>query len=224
MVPLESSPEVFTKFARQLGLSNEVEFHDIYSLTETELLGLLPRPIKALILLFPLNDYFESLRFDSNIDNDASVIWFKQTVRNTCGMYAIFHSLANNQEILNENSKLKKFLLENKRDNGRYEDESTVKFVCSVSEIYNSNSKLGQTEPPDAESIVDLHFVTFVENEGKIYELDGRRNGPHLLGKMCNGDLVDQILVRERVQWYMENAEEKKMNQFSLIGLGPSLE
>lgn len=52
VIPLESNPEVFTQFAHNLGLDESHEFVDIYSLTDPDLLGFVPRPVKALILLF----------------------------------------------------------------------------------------------------------------------------------------------------------------------------
>ena len=39
-------------------------------------------------------------------------------------------------------------------------------------------------QAPDLEDSVDYHFIAFVEKEGKIYELDGRKPGPMDCGKV----------------------------------------
>ena len=39
-------------------------------------------------------------------------------------------------------------------------------------------------QAPNLEDSVDYHFIAFVEREGKIYELDGRKPGPVDCGKI----------------------------------------
>ncbi|CEP61286.1 ubiquitin-specific protease YUH1 LALA0_S02e10968g [Lachancea lanzarotensis] len=233
VVPLESNPEIFTSFAHSLGLSSNYAFHDIYSLTDPDLMAFLPRPMKAIILLFPLNSFFEAAKDDSGDQTavldprDSTIkqnpVWLKQTVRNACGLYALLHSLSNNPEVLEKDSKLEHFLTHNKRADNRYADEETDAFIVSISEMYNENSSLGQTEAPSAEDEVDLHFITFIEFQGHLYEMDGRRpNGAKLIGRASSGDLLEDPLVKKSAQWYMDNADESSKMQFSLLGLAPN--
>ena len=229
VIPLESNPDIFTKFAHSLGLSPEFAFHDIFSLTEPDLLAFLPRPMNAIILLFPINNFFDTAKDSDTLELPESVappvIWFKQTVRNACGLYALLHSLSNNRNLLTKHSILDKFLEANKRENGLYNDNATDDFIVSINELYNENSTQGQTEAPDASAEVDLHFITFIEHKGKIYELDGRRqDGSHVLGtsSSSSGDLLDEDLIKDRVSWYMNNADESIKLNFSLLGLAPA--
>ncbi|AET41010.1 ubiquitin-specific protease YUH1 Ecym_7162 [Eremothecium cymbalariae DBVPG len=229
VIPLESSPEIFTNFAHELGLKRQMAFDDIYSLTEPDLMAFLPRPMKSIILLFPVNEFFDATKKkegendDEPIDSpDGPVIWFKQIISNACGLYALLHSLANNPDCLTEGSVLKEFLSLNKREDGKYNDEPTADFMLSISELYHKNSKQGQTEAPLPEATVDLHFITFIAHGGKIFELDGSRNSAHCLGPARGEDLLDEDLVKGRVQWYMDHADEKMKHQFSLMGMGPS--
>ena len=61
-VPLESNPEVLTTFASALGLNTQVmTFHDVYGLDD-ELLAMIPTPVKAVIMLFPITDKTEAAR------------------------------------------------------------------------------------------------------------------------------------------------------------------
>lgn len=229
VVPLESNPEIFTEFAHDLGLNKSYAFVDIYSLTDPDLLGFVPRPVKALILLFPVNEFFESAKNQSSetvhqgaLNGGDRPIWFKQTVRNACGLYGLLHSLTNNRDLLDPSSKLQKFIDLNPKKNGQYDDSIADEFVVSLSQQHSDKFQQGQTQAPEATEDVDLHFITFVEHHGSIYELDGRRpGGAKLLGNVegQESDLVSQHQVVERVQWYMNNADEQSKLNFSLLGL-----
>lgn len=228
VVPLESNPEVFTSFAHNLGLDETHEFADIYSLTDPDLLAFVPRPVKALILLFPLNEVFEaekglktSEKSESIPGDQSQLIWFKQTIRNACGLYGLLHSLASNKELLKSDSVLLKFLESNPRNSGQYADDIADDFVVSISEQNEKSFQQGQTQAPE-DGEVDFHFITFVSHNGKVYELDGRRpEGAKLLGDVLDkeSDLVAQKAVVDRVQWYMDNADEESKLNFSLLGL-----
>lgn len=229
VVPLESNPEVFTDFAHDLGLKESYGFVDVYSLTDPDVLGFVPRPVKALILLFPINEASEADKNSVADDTEPlpssdgeQPIWFKQTIRNACGLYGILHSLTNNYEMLESDSKLKQFLESNPRGNGQYADSTTDDFLVSLSEQHTDKFQQGQTVAPPASEDVNLHFITFVERNGKIYELDGRRpHGAKCLGSTADGksDLVGNGVVTDRVQWYMDNADEKNKLNLSLLGL-----
>ncbi|AAS54177.1 AGL314Cp [Eremothecium gossypii ATCC 10895] len=222
VTPLESSPEVFTDFAHALGLQSDMAFHDIYSLTDPDMLAFLSRPMKSVILLFPLNAFFRELICPEYHGGDKSPIWFKQTIRNACGMYALLHSLANNRELVMQDSPLDRFLAQNPSADGRYDDQNTVDFLVANGELYQRSSLQGQTEAPDPEEEVELHFITFLVSGGQVFELDGRGKGPYLLGAASDGDVLEQPLVKDRIQWFMDNADDEAKNQFSLLGLGPS--
>lgn len=102
-IPLESSPEIFTELIHKIGVSTEVQFHDVLSLEDPDLLALLPRPVYALVLVFPTSDEYEShvLESDKNVSeyslsgDQESVVWYKQTINNACGLYGILHSISN---------------------------------------------------------------------------------------------------------------------------------
>lgn len=237
VVPLESNPDIFTEFAHDLGLNENYSFIDVYSLTDRDLLGFVPRPVKALILLFPLNAFFEDSKNKTpankgdSEDNRGEAttndqpVWFKQTIRNACGLYGLLHSLCNNADLLSKQSKLLEFLKAEPREDNKYCDSLTDDFVVKLSEKHSDKFSLGQTVAPAAVDDVNLHFITFVRKEGEVYELDGRRaDGAHLISSRTDPatDLIGQQSVIDRVQWYMENADEDSKLNFSLLGLAPS--
>lgn len=104
-VPLESSPEIFTELAHKLGLSASLEFQDVLSLDNTDLLGLLPRPAYGLILVFPTTEAYEKrvryedgqLESSQGSEQSGDVVFFKQTINNACGLYAILHATCNGE-------------------------------------------------------------------------------------------------------------------------------
>lgn len=231
VVPLESNPDVFTSFAHDLGLDESYSFVDIYSLSDPDLVAFVPRPVKALILLFPLNSFFETAKNDKTIANEELTakedqpIWFKQTIRNACGLYGLLNSLGNNKELLNKDSKLLEFLEAHPKFDGQYSDTAADDFVVYLSELNSDKFQQGQTEAPEAEQEVNLHFITFIQHNGLIYELDGRRpQGARLLSTIDEpgSDVMGQKSVADRLKWYMDNADEQSKLNFSLIGLAPS--
>ncbi len=103
-IPLEANPDLLTGLLHKLGVSKDLAVHDVYSLTETDLLVLIPRPAHALLLVFPVSAEYESQRLaaDSLADEYAGkgagepVVWWRQTIRNACGMMGLLHAVANN--------------------------------------------------------------------------------------------------------------------------------
>ncbi len=102
-LPLESNPTLFTQLIHQLGFSSSFAFHDVLSVDDPDLLALIPRPVLALILVFPTSVWYEEQKEreeGSQDDYDASgdgeeVVWFRQTINNACGLYGILHAVTN---------------------------------------------------------------------------------------------------------------------------------
>lgn len=102
-IPLESDPEIFTELAHSLGLSEDWSFHDVLSLEDPDLLTMVPRPVHALVLVFPTSEAYETRKVEEEAtrdDYDANsidepVIWFRQTINNACGLYGLLHAVCN---------------------------------------------------------------------------------------------------------------------------------
>lgn len=63
-VPLEANPEVLNTFAGKIGVDLEslgLSFQDVYGLDD-ELLMIVPQPVLAVILLYPLTEELEKQR------------------------------------------------------------------------------------------------------------------------------------------------------------------
>ncbi|KAJ8444350.1 hypothetical protein Cgig2_019908 [Carnegiea gigantea] len=113
-LPLEANPDVMNQFLWGLGLSEEeVECNDVYGL-DPELLAMVPKPVLAVLFLYPLTAQSEAERVkEDSVEREYSdkVYFMKQTVGNACGTIGLLHAVANvRSEIkLREDSFLDRF-------------------------------------------------------------------------------------------------------------------
>lgn len=226
-----------THLVRQLGLSPNLAFHDVYSLTEPSLLSFLPRPALALLLVFPVTPTYEKFRQQEDssrgeyggFGEGEEVVWFKQTIRNACGLIGLLHAVCNGgaRQQIQDGSDLQKLL----------HDAIPLKPLERAELLYESHAlesahakaaKQGDSAAPDAEAKVDLHFVAFVKSEdGELWELDGRRKGPLKRGKLGpEDDVLSERGQELGVQAFLRREEAAGGGElrFSVVMLGPSLE
>ena len=102
-IPLESNPEVFTELVHKLGVSESLCYQDVFSLDDPDLLAFIPRPAYALVLVFPTTEAYEARceqeeartgPYEGNGESEP-VVWYKQTIYNACGLYALLHGISN---------------------------------------------------------------------------------------------------------------------------------
>lgn len=93
-VPLESNPDVLTRFGHALGLPSSLSFTDVWGL---DLLDIVPAPRHAVLLLFPLTPRINERSATLEVDADDTDIPFfcKQTISNACGTIALLHAALN---------------------------------------------------------------------------------------------------------------------------------
>ncbi|KAK9120924.1 hypothetical protein Syun_018541 [Stephania yunnanensis] len=114
-LPLEANPEIMNQFLWGLGLPpDEAEFGDVYGLDE-ELLAMVPKPVLAVLFLFPLTNKVEAERMseEDNVKKEPSnkVYFLRQTVGNACGTIGLLHAIGNVTSVirLSEDSYLDRF-------------------------------------------------------------------------------------------------------------------
>merc|ERR1712029_701460 len=162
-LPIESNPTVMNQFLHNLGMPKSWAMTDVYGLDEP-LLAMLPQPVVALMLLFPINEkyeeYLKTLKFEKVPD---SVYYMKQTISNACGTVAMIHSVANTMEQVNlDNGHLKDFL-ESTREKSPQERATELEGNAKICEVHDNIAREGQTAAPSLEDNVDYHFIAFVE-------------------------------------------------------------
>ncbi|KAL1868754.1 hypothetical protein VTK73DRAFT_3506 [Phialemonium thermophilum] len=199
-IPLEANPELMTKLLRRLGLSPALQVHDVYSLEDPDMLAFVPRPALALLLVFPVSAVYESHRLAedattpeySGRGEGEPVIWFRQTIRNACGLMGLLHAVSNGpaRGFIEPDSELDK-LLKAAIPLGPEERARLLERSQSLAAAHAEVASVGDTPAPDAGADVDLHYVCFVKDgTGTLWELDGRRKGPIARGKLGAGEDV----------------------------------
>lgn len=226
-LPLESNPDVITEFASKIGLNvSECGFYDIYGLDD-ELLMMVPQPVLAVLLLFPITKESEEAAKKADAEGAASqgpvppsLYYMKQTISNACGTIAMLHSLGNNRDKLpiDSESFLDKFFSSTAtmtpEERGTFL-EAPPEGAPDIEEAHKESAEKGDTEAPDLDAVVDLHFVCFVEKDGNLYELDGRRVGPVNHGP-CNAETLLQDTAKVVKKQFIEGSTSIQFNLMAL--------
>lgn len=207
-VPLESNPEVMTKYSRSLGASVG-QWMDVFALDDDSL-GTIPQPVKAVILLFPISEGYDQYcrEQDEEIKKMGQEVpkglyYMKQFIPNACGTVGIIHALGNNMEELKleEGSMLKKFL-EKTQEMDAHARGSELEKSDQIATVHEEIASEGQTAAPPREDNLVTHFVTFVHKDGHLYELDGRRESPINHGPTTAENLLKDasVVCKSRIE------------------------
>ncbi|KAE8146315.1 hypothetical protein BDV25DRAFT_162725 [Aspergillus avenaceus] len=233
-VPLENNPEVMSHLVHQLGLPPTLGFTDVFSIDEPDLLAFVPRPAHALLLVFPVSPSYENSRIneDSTLSEytgsgpSEPVMWFKQTIRNACGLIGLLHSVSNGEaraQVL-PGSDLDA-LLRDAEPLGPVQRADLLYESKALESAHADAAKLGDTTAPEAEDAVDLHFVAFVKGvDGRLWELDGRRKGPLERGVLREDeDALSERALELGVRRFLKTEADggNPDLRFSLVSLGP---
>ncbi|KAF3936074.1 hypothetical protein ABW20_dc0105112 [Dactylellina cionopaga] len=214
-IPLESNPDTFNSLARKLGLSDKLSFVDVFSLVEPDLLAFIPRPVHALILIFPTSDDPAKQDHDAYTNatttHEGPVLFIKQTIKNACGLMALLHSVLNGnvaKKHIVPGSNLATLLEEARPLDPLKRAELLIKSP-SLAAAHKEAAEAGETEAPDAHAEVDYHYIAFVpgQNEGDkgVYEMDGSRMGYRQIAETDGGeDLLASDAVRLSVHEIMQ--------------------
>jgi len=239
-VPLESDPVILTQYTQRLGLSPSLAFHDVYSISDPDLLSFVPRPAHALVLCFPVTDVYENYREEQDKGKeldmgehpvDGDVVWFRQTIGNACGTMGVIHSVFNGEvpSHLEPNTPLSDILQKAKTLN----PQQRTKLLENSDELdaaHTSFAQQGQTKAPGLDDFVENHYVALVKHvnpktkKTMLYELDGCRKGPVERAELPAGEDLLGPTALKIVDEFMNREMESGKSGFSLCALAPSLE
>ncbi|KAL1834769.1 hypothetical protein ACET3Z_004420 [Daucus carota] len=178
-LPLEANPDVMNQFLWGLGVrENELGCYDVYGLDE-ELLEMVPKPVLAVLFLYPLTPQSEEERIQQDTvtkDQIKGVYYMRQTVGNACGTVGLLHAIGNITSKINllENSYLDKFY----KSTANMDPMERAVYLENDREMevaHRAAATAGETKASDD---VYSHFICFTCVNGQLYELDGRRAGP----------------------------------------------
>jgi len=222
--PLESNPNLINEYVQKLGFDTSLyQFADVFS-TEDWALQMIPQPVAAVIMLYPLTDKQESQYDQDNVAEDAlESVWFiQQRIGNACGTIGLLHAVLNTPEGLRsfpEDSWLYNFQqecpipLDPIRKAEILEGDEKIATMHDQATASESN----QTDRGNLDDEIITHFVALVCVNDKLYELDGRKRAPVLHGKTTQMDLLKDAcgVVRK----YMERDPEEM--RFTILALAP---
>ncbi|KAI0313276.1 peptidase C12 ubiquitin carboxyl-terminal hydrolase 1 [Amylostereum chailletii] len=228
-IPLESNPEVMNSWAFNVGLlPSDAQFVDVYGLDE-ELLAMVPQPVHAVVLLFPIRGEIESasdaeeakFAIEGRPEVDPTIFWMKQTIGNACGTMGLIHALANSNVVFEPESIFQR-LIDVCKDKSPLERAKVLETTDLLANVHAEAASSGQTAAPDVDFKTDLHFTCFVEapsaatrlnqtgeTEMRMVELDGRRAGP-----VDRGACTD--LLRDAARYIKENMVPKMSSSLEL--------
>eukprot|EP01057_Protomagalhaensia_wolfi_P000573 Protomagalhaensia_wolfi_Nauph_80__572@NODE_1323_length_1588_cov_206_437702_g1022_i0_p1_GENE_NODE_1323_length_1588_cov_206_437702_g1022_i0NODE_1323_length_1588_cov_206_437702_g1022_i0_p1_ORF_typecomplete_len230_score52_12Peptidase_C12/PF01088_21/1_4e50Josephin/PF02099_17/0_068_NODE_1323_length_1588_cov_206_437702_g1022_i05301219 len=199
-LPLESNPEVFKEYVSKLEGPGDIEFHDLVAFEEWAL-ELLPGPLLAVIFVLPLTTDMQRRYQDEGLlkkiqkEEETQGVWFlKQTVPNACGTVAMLHTLMNLRGVggkheFSEDGALG-MLEKSMKGKSAIERAKVLEEEKSVESAHRSVEHSGVTQ--NVKEDVIEHFITFLPIGDKLYELDGRLDGP-----VCHGTTNPSTFLKD---------------------------
>ncbi|KAL1130780.1 hypothetical protein AAG570_012021 [Ranatra chinensis] len=205
---IESDPGVFTELIKEFGVQG-VQVEELWSLDSEQFDEL--KPIHGLIFLFkwvPDDEPAGSIVRDSRLEK---IFFAKQVINNACATQAILSIILNCKH---PDVTLGPTLTEFKEFCQTF-DANMKGLSLSNSQIIRSahNSFARQTlfefdnKSASKEDEV-YHFVGYLPIEGRLYELDGLKEGPIDLGPIsADADWIETVrpIIQKRINKYNEN-------------------
>lgn len=233
-LPLESNPDMLNAFAQRLGAPAGWTFGDIYG-TDPDLLAFVPRPVVAVVLLFPMTAAIAKAKAEQADEVQAKgqphlpaqgtggapfYLTQHDGLGNACGTIAAVHALANARAAglaPTEGSALATFLAEadplSADDRGWALTRATAVHDASESEASGANA---QTACPDRDDKVDHHFIAFVHCAGRLVECDGRKAGPIDHGPTTPDTLLEDACAAIKANFMEKDPDNMGFNMMAL--------
>ncbi|XP_059475415.1 ubiquitin carboxyl-terminal hydrolase isozyme L5 [Neocloeon triangulifer] len=215
---IESDPGVFTELIKEFGVTG-IQVEELWSLDAAQFETL--QPVHGLIFLFkwvPDSEASGPIVQDYRLDN---IFFAKQVINNACATQAILSILLNcshSDLTLGKNlSELKEFC----QSFDAHMKGLTISNSPVIRSVHNSFARqtLFEFDSKMASKDDDVfHFVSYVPIGGKLYELDGLKEGPIDLGDIPAGtDWIDiaRPIIAKRMEKY--SAGEIHFNLMALI-------
>ncbi|KAE9553954.1 hypothetical protein FO519_002818 [Halicephalobus sp. NKZ332] len=182
---LESNPETIDKFINNIGVKG-VHCEDVYGFDE-ECLNFIPKPHYAMILCFPCDDniykilrsHYDKLKEDG-YKRPENIFFMKQKIGNACGTFALLHSLSNLKDKIDIGSGSFANWLQKAEKLGIEDRSDCLQNDSDMAQAHDNCARSGETELPGIH--VEHHFITFVNIDNTLYELDSSMNFPRSIG------------------------------------------
>lgn len=184
---IESDPGVFTSLVEDIGVKG-VQFEEIYSLDEAAFAAVDPEKVYGLVFLFK---WVGGQDDRPTVEGAEHGIFFaKQVIQNACATQAILSVLMNDSS---GKVRLGPHLTEFKEFAGALDSESkglaigNSEIVRKAHNSFRHQSSFEIVQDKDDKGDDAFHFIGYVSHGGKVYELDGLKKGPVLIGDVVAG-------------------------------------
>jgi len=215
---IESDPGVFTELIKGFGCTG-AQVEEIWSLDKDSFENL--KPVHGLIFLFkwvPDKEPDGMVVQDSRLEK---IFFAKQVINNACATQAILSILLNcTHQDVSLGETLSTF-----KDFAQNFDPALRGLSLSnshlIRQVHNSFSRQQMFEFDEKMAKKDddvFHFVGYIPFEGRLYELDGLKDGPVDLGAIpAEGEWTDfaRPVIEKRIQKY--SADEIHFNLMAVV-------
>ncbi|XP_002164730.1 ubiquitin carboxyl-terminal hydrolase isozyme L5 isoform X1 [Hydra vulgaris] len=214
---IESDPGVFTELIRGFGCSG-VQVEELWSL-DSDILETLS-PVHGLIFLFKWRSGEEAdgaIVRDSRIDE---IFFAKQVINNACATQAIISILLNcNHPDLQLGETLSAFKEFSKQFDPALKGLS-LSNSDTIKQVHNSFAREEMFQFDSSKKDEDkeaYHFVAYIPINGRLYELDGLKDGPIDLASATTDSWlhVCKPIIEKRMQKY--SSEDVHFNLMAVV-------
>ena len=199
--PLENNCELINKYLTDTGLdTTEYEFQDLLSV-EDWAQEMIQQPVLGLLFIYEITHKQEEFRkkeeevigAEGQITSN-NLFYMKQYADNACGTVGVFHILGNlpetHKKLIKADSLLHRFY-EKVKGLSPEEAGKVFQYNEELKEKHVEASNQGETKVEDHME-TDNHFIAFVEKDGYLFELDGRKKRP-----INHGPTSPQLFLRD---------------------------
>jgi len=203
---IESDPGVFTQLCEEIGVKG-VQFEEVYDLEPGSMAGMDTTNIFGLVFLFKWQQQPGAGKKPTVDAADHGLFFAQQVIQNACATQAILSCLLN---VPGEKLDLGPHLKEFKEFTAALDPQMRGLAISNLEPIRKAHNSFRQqssfeiVQEKDGKGEDAFHFIGYICHNGKVYELDGLKPGPVLIGDAPAGDLAWAELAREEVKRRIE--------------------
>jgi ubiquitin carboxyl-terminal hydrolase L5 len=219
---IESDPGVFSELVHNLGCT-DVQLEEIWGMDQLTDPGFSVTPVHGVIFLFSWKRELYANDARATLPHGTTDVFFaKQTVNNACATQAIIATLLNADDSVRLGDTLQNF----KEFAGFVDYGMRGDLIGQQDQIRVQHNRFARPEPfvgddkkEASEDDEAFHFISYVEKNGAVYELDGLRAGPILVGTVGEGQTwLGDVLKPEIERRCAELGDSIKFSIQAVVG------